>query len=393
LAPSRRAFATGRLGAFWREEVRYYAHAEGRKPLRTQARELAALAARYEYPPYQYVREALFLTSCEDDVMRFVPPVIVDEYIRAVNAGMPADLAVDKQRFALEMQAAGLPAVETLFRLTRAGEILDARGAPVPYAELVRRLAGRADRAFFLKPLASGQGKGARIAEVVDGELCCDGVALDAETFAPHLFDGNAHKNYLVQPRIEQHATLDAITPASVNTVRIDTVFIEHRLEHTAAMLRMSDGSASTDNVSRGGFLVAVDLRTGTLARDARQLGRIDRRIVTTHPQTGFRFEGARLPFWGELLDVVRRAAEELWPLRTIGWDVAITPGGPLLVEANHTHGAIVLQEAARGLAGTPLATVALERYRPRVARRVERHTPTVSAPVARAGSRPVAVP
>jgi hypothetical protein len=359
---------------YWHEQIPFYVRARDRKPLRVQRRELAALLRRYEYVPYHYLTESMFLPSFADDVTAFVPPRLVDRYVRHVNAGTPPTLAVDKDAFARAMRAVRLPAVETLFRFTPDGTIVDPDGASVPYREFVRRLAATRHDAFFLKPLASGQGKGARVLHLVDGALRCDGMELGAATFSSQVFGGRAHKNYLVQPWIVQHPLLDAITSSSVNTVRIDTFSVGGGFVHTAAVLRMSDGSRTTDNVSQGGFFVAVDVATGALGREARQLAVIDRRILIAHPETGFRFEGVVLPFWDEVKHVVTQAAEALLPLRSIGWDVAITPRGPVLVEANHTHGTDMLQDAVRGLAGTPLGMAALEHYRPRVARRVARH-------------------
>jgi hypothetical protein len=45
------------------------------------------------------------------------------------------------------------------------------------------------------------------------------------------------------------------------------------------------------------------------------------------HPDTGVRFEGHAVPFYEEAVALCRRFL--------IGWDVAITPRGPLILEPN----------------------------------------------------------
>ncbi|MEY6563350.1 sugar-transfer associated ATP-grasp domain-containing protein, partial [Listeria monocytogenes] len=74
------------------------------------------------------------------------------------------------------------------------------------------------------------------------------------------------------------------------------------------------------------------------------------------------------MPFWSEMRDTMRLAARTLKPLRSIGWDVAITPNGPLVVEANENYGIDVLQELSGGYADKPLGLAYLEGYAPKKA-------------------------
>ena len=41
------------------------------------------------------------------------------------------------------------------------------------------------------------------------------------------------------------------------------------------------------------------------------------------------------MPFWKEVLDLCSRAARIIPNLRSVGWDVALTPDGPVIVEGN----------------------------------------------------------
>ncbi|MBN9282025.1 MAG: hypothetical protein J0H37_07220, partial [Hyphomicrobium denitrificans] len=45
--------------------------------------------------------------------------------------------------------------------------------------------------------------------------------------------------------------------------------------------------------------------------------------------------EGFRLPDWTLVTELALRAARTFLPLRTIGWDIALTPDGPVIVEGN----------------------------------------------------------
>jgi len=57
--------------------------------------------------------------------------------------------------------------------------------------------------------------------------------------------------------------------------------------------------------------------------------------VITDHPDTSLPLKGFRLPFWDEAMTLARRATALFVPLRTIGWDVAITAEGPVLIEGN----------------------------------------------------------
>jgi hypothetical protein len=56
---------------------------------------------------------------------------------------------------------------------------------------------------------------------------------------------------------------------------------------------------------------------------------------MPVHPVTGAPTVGVQLPEWDAVLALVSRAAEAFAPLRAVGWDVAITDGGVVLLEAN----------------------------------------------------------
>jgi putative polysaccharide biosynthesis protein len=70
---------------------------------------------------------------------------------------------------------------------------------------------------------------------------------------------------------------------------------------------------------------------------------------VEIHPKTGVAFAGFRLPFWPQACGLVEEAASRLVPLQTLGWDVAFTPTGPVIIEANSAWG------PPNGLGGMPL--------------------------------------
>jgi hypothetical protein len=56
---------------------------------------------------------------------------------------------------------------------------------------------------------------------------------------------------------------------------------------------------------------------------------------VTHYPDTGLLLDGHSLPGLREGITLACKFHEDLGGLHTIGWDLALTPTGPLIVEAN----------------------------------------------------------
>jgi hypothetical protein len=86
------------------------------------------------------------------------------------------------------------------------------------------------------------------------------------------------------------------------------------------------------NNWHAGGINVAVDVRTGVLGRGVLM---DSEDWLTVHTDSGEEFTGVQLPLWEEALDACRRAARLLPGPRWIGWDVVLTPDGPVILEAN----------------------------------------------------------
>jgi len=62
------------------------------------------------------------------------------------------------------------------------------------------------------------------------------------------------------------------------------------------------------------------------------------------HPDTGFKFYDKKLPFFTEVKKLAL-AAHKCFPMfNMIGWDIAITEKGPVIIEGNRTPGFTVFQ-------------------------------------------------
>ncbi|MBV5325966.1 MAG: hypothetical protein J0626_12300, partial [Rhodospirillaceae bacterium] len=133
-------------------------------------------------------------------------------------------------------------------------------------------------------------------------------------------------------------------------TIRIVTSRNEAgQYEVTNAAFRMPRviGSA-VDNFHAGGIAAAVDIATGRLG-PATDLGLSPKSgWFERHPVTGAPIAGRLLPYWQEARALVERAHPNFSDFAVIGWDVAILPDGPCIIEANGAPDLDIIQRTAR---------------------------------------------
>lgn len=144
-------------------------------------------------------------------------------------------------------------------------------------------------------------------------------------------------ENHLfLEELVLQHEGLNKLCPASVNTIRVMTYHNHGDPTILWMGMRVGSGTSPVDNFSSGGMVVAIDEEKGCLKGDA-----IDKISQTfpVHPTTGVAFDGFPIPCFDQVKDLVLEAARMEEKILVIGWDVAITPQGPVLIEGNRRPG------------------------------------------------------
>ena len=136
----------------------------------------------------------------------------------------------------------------------------------------------------------------------------------------------------LLEEVIEQAPELARFHPQSVNTVRFGTIHAREGIVELFAELRMGCGDSFVDNAGAGGIVAPIDLESGIISGVGR---REDGQTFVFHPDTHEQIVGARMPEWGQLRALVRELAAVVPEQRYVGWDIARSTAGWILVEAN----------------------------------------------------------
>jgi len=139
----------------------------------------------------------------------------------------------------------------------------------------------------------------------------------------------------LAEEFIEQHPEMNRLSPSGVNTVRIITQLNStDEVDILGCRLRITVNSA-VDNMAAGNLAAPVNPETGVVTGDAvySDISRVDESL---HPVTKTEIKGFQIPFWKETLELAVNAQLLHKQNRSIGWDIAVTPEGPDLIEGNH---------------------------------------------------------
>jgi hypothetical protein len=137
---------------------------------------------------------------------------------------------------------------------------------------------------------------------------------------------------------------LSILAPASLNTLRFVTVINkEKKLHIIAALLRMGNGTAITDNYHDGGMACAIDLETGRLKGKAYGMNCVS---YDVHPYSKIKFDGYEIPQFEDCVNLIKEIAFVEPEARYVGWDLAITPNGIELLEGNIPPGEDITQIA-----------------------------------------------
>ncbi len=149
----------------------------------------------------------------------------------------------------------------------------------------------------------------------------------------------------LIEEVIVQHADLAAVCPGTVNTTRV-TAFFDGEKTHILAVAQKFGRGAVSDQMTYGGFYTMLD-------DSGRALGKgydSHENIHEFHPESGVRISDFQLPLMDEVVAFVDRVARVVPQVQYVGWDIVVTPTGPVLVEGNWAAGVYENKPSATGI-------------------------------------------
>lgn len=156
--------------------------------------------------------------------------------------------------------------------------------------------------------------------------------------------------NYIIQDRIVQHPELNRLCSTAVNTIRLVTLITPNEeIIAVRAGLRIGREGSRVDNCAKGGIFVGIDMNTGKLMKKG-IIKPPHGKLVYQLPDNGVVFEGFEIPFFKEAVEMAKELHSKLYRIHSVGWDIAITPDGPIFIEGNSLWEVSGTQAAVGGL-------------------------------------------
>ena len=183
---------------------------------------------------------------------------------------------------------------------------------------------------LFIKPHDGHQGKGAYLLEAIDEHDCL----VNGQKCTFSELAEKVNNEYIVETAILNHPDLAKIYPHSLNTMRIVTMRdTKGEVQYISGFHRFGVGGTKVDNAHSGGVAVGINADKGCWKKTVYSEDPAYRN--TMHPDSGFVYENQPIPFFKEAIELAIKAHKSFERIQAVGWDIAITPEGPLIIEGN----------------------------------------------------------
>lgn len=343
------------------------------KSPRRQIMEMLWLGAVYKLSPLEYrAFEFGKLGVSKNHIRSYLRVSDAEKKLRpALNSRPWAPMLTNKLLFNSYFGQRNIP-VAQVYGMFHPQFGSDAEGKPLRNREQLKSLLEKTlISGFALKPLAGKTGLSVLVltqaertaADIIyedrgNNKYCLADLVQHMSQKVPFIEQG-----FILEEKLTNHPDLAAINPSAVNTCRLVTFMNKSgKLELLFSVLRIGVEGKNTDNWHTGGLAAAIDSKSGTIGsglirQDFPRGGWHD-----AHPDTGTVFKGRRVPYWADIVALVYEAAAMTPFIRTIGWDVAATPAGPVIVEANFSWGPMMCQ-ACSGPLLTPAVRAELAQF------------------------------
>ena len=182
---------------------------------------------------------------------------------------------------------------------------------------------------FIVKPIDDTGGHGV------------EKITVDKKTDINNLYDKLINNNQaLVEECVIQHKDMAKLAEKSVNTLRIVTITVDDVTHVMLRVIRIGNGINAVDNFHSGGMFAYFD-ENGIITTPAADREGI---VYENHPFTNVKIKGYKIPYYQEAIDMAIKASKVIPEIKYIGFDIAITDNGPVIIEGNELPGYDVYQ-------------------------------------------------
>ena len=216
-----------------------------------------------------------------------------------------------------------------------------------------------APKEFVLKPVSARGGRGFRKFHKSQGELLEGDDPIQLGDLW-HSLQADMSRGILVEETVHNTELIRQMNASSLNTFRVITFqFPNVGWQSICSYLKVGRRNSIVDNRHAGGLLVRIDNdgRTGSALDPKTGLEH------SHHPETGAALAGVLIDGFSDVVDLAVDASAAFSEMGILGWDIALTPNGPTIIEVNASPAVDYLQAAYGGLVTDEMAQCLTRRH------------------------------
>lgn len=138
---------------------------------------------------------------------------------------------------------------------------------------------------------------------------------------------------HMLEEKVCQSAIMSRLNESSVNTIRCITFNTKNGIVIPYCFMKVGRKGAFVDNGGAGGILIGIDNCSGRLVTDGiNEFGE----VYSEHPDSNVKFIGYQLPEWNQMIEMCKEMSKQVPTVGYIGWDMAHTDNGWVVIEGNN---------------------------------------------------------
>jgi len=329
-----------------------------------QLLDMILLGFRYGFSPLEYNLYGFYKKSISrSEKLSFISNEKILKIFRPyLNHKSWIPILENKLLFFLYYSQLGFPVVEVYgFYYPERGFFLD--GSPLREKSDFLRWLNKSDiKGCVVKPLGSLGGKGIMIFEELispetirsnDGKNYSlnEVISLMEKDIEVRQSKEDNYKGYIIEEKIEQDPAMNVLSGKSLNTIRVSTLITNNNeILIDFGMLRVGREGSITDNLHQGGYVVNINVEDGSIGE--KTFGYKEEGgpwIEEKEERIKDFFTDCKVPFWHKIVLLAKKAASFSPELRSVGWDIAISKNGPVLMEGNDNWDMVIAQVLSGG--------------------------------------------
>lgn len=139
----------------------------------------------------------------------------------------------------------------------------------------------------------------------------------------------------MLEELIEVVPEMKRLNPSSVNSLRMTTIRVDGDIHIFYPWVKAGVNGRFVDNAHSGGVFAGINPRTGIVETDFYdEIAHYDKPFEY-HPDTNIKIRGFEIPRWNEAIALAKELTGQFENLNYMGWDIALTENGWVVIEAN----------------------------------------------------------